>query len=168
MATIYNSQLSKELQDGAKIQINRDVIPNQLAEKVVPVMEVNPKLLRRVDYVLTGSRATTGGVTLDTTKTNADTYIVGGTLSFSKNAACDGASGEIVFISAVINGQTIKFANMAGTVTTEENGSVAFSMPFPMKVDRGSQILLNGAGFTAGVRSIAASVYGYIDYAIGA
>ncbi len=44
-AIIYNSDVTKELRDGGKISL-RDAIPNQLAEKVVPVMEVNPKFYK--------------------------------------------------------------------------------------------------------------------------
>jgi hypothetical protein len=62
MAQIFNSELKKQLIDGAKLQTSKDVIPSQLADKVVPVMEVNPKLLKycginRVLIVVVGCAA---------------------------------------------------------------------------------------------------------------
>jgi hypothetical protein len=43
-AKIYNSNLTKAIVDGAKLQISEGGIPSEIAEKVVPTMEVNPNL----------------------------------------------------------------------------------------------------------------------------
>lgn len=47
MAEIHNSDLSKEIIDKAKLQLSFDKLPTQLAEKVVPTLEVNPDISRR-------------------------------------------------------------------------------------------------------------------------
>lgn len=53
MAQINNKEVLKLLQDGANIQIAKEAVPNQLAEKIVPVFETNPTLLRRQTHVYT-------------------------------------------------------------------------------------------------------------------
>lgn len=58
MAKITNSDLTHELVDGAKIQTAFDRVPNELAEKVVPVMEVNPKLLKNCTILINSSANT--------------------------------------------------------------------------------------------------------------
>ena len=51
MAKIYNSEIIKELVDGCKLQINTDKVPNELAEKVVPVFLANTNKPPTVRYI---------------------------------------------------------------------------------------------------------------------
>lgn len=49
MANINNTELLKGMRDNAKVQ-NLESVPTQLAEKVVPVMETNPRCLFCVNF----------------------------------------------------------------------------------------------------------------------
>ncbi len=49
MSQINRTELLKGMRDDAKIQ-NAESIPTQLAEKVVPVLEVNPRLLFCINW----------------------------------------------------------------------------------------------------------------------
>lgn len=162
MATIYNSDLSKELIDGAKIQISRDRIPNEIAEKVVPVMEVNPKLLRRADIILSANRVATGTTTIYTTPaTGKDFYITDIGLSFSKDAACDMAIGD-VYIGATINGVVTTLCRLATLTLTAESKAVEQNFKYPIKVDRGTAINLSAVGgYAAGLMSRSCTIKGY-------
>lgn len=88
MATINNGKIIKSIIDKAKIQTATDKVPNQLAEKVVPVMEVNPQH----DFDLkiasgTVSDATDG--TIHTCHATKKTYLVSATVSVAKDVVSD-------------------------------------------------------------------------------
>ena len=51
MASIHNSDLTKELIEKAKLQTSHDSVPSQIADKVIPTLEVNPNLSRRTKIV---------------------------------------------------------------------------------------------------------------------
>lgn len=159
MATIYNSDLSKELVDGARIQQNRDIIPNQLAEKVVPVMEVNPKLLRRINLLVGGTSTTTGTKTIYTTLTDRETFLTGFSISFIKDVTCDSATGSYL-LTAVINGTTVNLSSMAIITLTAQSSLNNYTFAHPIKLDKGTAISFTGS-FTAGVCSRGFCINGY-------
>ena len=155
MAEIHNSDLSKELRDGAKLQTSRDVIPSQLAEKVVPVMEVNPKLLRETNYILSSSA---GSATLDTTPTTKDTYITGYLLIGSTST---GPLSSTMTLTATPKGRGaqiiggLRYATTAILDTMTQVASV--SLPHPILLERNSTIVVANTNITAS-RVV---VYGY-------
>jgi len=149
MATIHNSDLSKELQQGAKIQINRDVIPNQLAEKVVPVMEVNPKLLRRIDIHKAGTLTNGTSATIYTTPADKDFFLVALQLSIIKDGNSTSTSTAI---NGTVNGVSAKIISIAGITITASAGSTSLTLPIPMKIDRNSNITLTHTTNVANIR----------------
>jgi hypothetical protein len=160
MATIYNSELSKEIQEGGKLQI-RDKMPNELAEKVVPVMEVNPKLLMR-SKCLYGAEvtATTGaspGTVIYTCNSSKKVLITGISYSFIANAACDNITCRIRMTS---NGQaTYPITIFKPTLTAVfEQENIVF--PFPLELDKGSTIHHFNV-FTAGSCTTNIAIFGY-------
>lgn len=161
MATIYNSDLSKELIEGAKIQTSREGIPTQIAEKVVPVMEVNPKLLRRVNVVRGISKTNTGAQVIYTTPTDKDFILTGVIYAVTKNAACDAATGRSG-ISVIIEGatQTIGMVSILTATASDQSNSIDF--PQGIKLDRGQNISTAGSTtYAAGNMSITATILGY-------
>lgn len=162
MATIYNSQLTRELTDAAKIQVSRDKIPNQLAEKVVPVMEVNPKLLRRANIVRSGTATGTGASTIYTTPSNQDFFLTHAELSIIKDAASDYATGGYP-LNVTIDGVTRSILIISILTLTAQNQTVGIAFNTPVKLDRGSTIALNSASSTAGTFIRAATFGGFVD-----
>jgi hypothetical protein len=159
MALIYNSSLTKELVDGAKIATSRDNVPNQIADKVVPVMEVNPKMLRTINKVVYNGNTATAGVTVYTTPATQDFYLVGFVLTLDKDAACDNTS---CFGRLRAGGATINFAYMGNLTSTAEHKEIALTFPQPIKCDRNSAIDVNGS-FTVGTLSKQLVIFGYVD-----
>lgn len=160
MAWIYNTELSKELKEGAKLQQTRDIIPNQLADKVVPVMEVNPKLLRRINIVRNVSSAVTAGMTAYTTPTGAqDFYLTGFQFSLTKDAACDAATGTLT-ITATIDGASRVLGNYSHITLTADSVIIDREFTIPVKIDRGSTIA-NSITFAAGVCTRSLCITGY-------
>jgi hypothetical protein len=160
MAQIYNTDLSKELIQGASIQVNRDLVPNQLAEKVVPVMEVNPKLLRTINVIKTGVSQVTGSVTIYTTPTNQDFFLTNIDYNIIKDAVCDQATGTLS-ITGYVGGILIYLIRIPIITLTAQDKSIQIEFKNPIKLDRGTTLIM-GATYTAGVMNRVANIFGYV------
>lgn len=159
MATIYNSDLTREVRDGAKIQQSRESIPSQLADKIVPVMEVNPKLLRRARSLASLARSTTGTGTVMTASSNKTTILTGLTAGFIKTATCDVATGDIN-VYTTIGGASVALLRLPVLTLTAQEQNVSIQFSTPIEIDLGATIVFSGT-FTAGSLVRTAVVYGY-------
>jgi hypothetical protein len=156
MANINNTQLSKELIDGAKIQVSHDKIPTQLADKVVPVMEVNPKSFRRINVVKqTQNTGTTA--TIYTTPTDKDFYLVGYNLSLIKDVT---ATSVLTRLRAVIDGATVDIAQIMGITLTPQERTISNSFSVPIKLDRNTTLTVANSTNVANTNT-GCSIIGY-------
>lgn len=167
MATIYNSDLTKELIEGAKIQIMRESVPNQIAEKVVPVMEVNPKLLRRTNVIINNNNSSTGSATIKVLPTGMNFYITAISLQVIKDAANDVADGQVT-ITAPIDGLSSTLINLPVLTLTAQNIGAIISFTYPIRLDAGGTISLVSNAFAAGKMRRIIQIFGYYDEKIGA
>ena len=160
MATIYNSDLSKELREGGKLQVT-DRMPSELAEKVVPVMEVNPKLLRRSDFVVTSNKTTSGSQSVYTVPVNRDFFITSLCFGFIKDVTCDAATGDIT-LAASIGGVSGIILRIPILTLTADSKTIVLNFPNGLKIDRGSTISIGtNPTYTAGLMSRSVSIFGY-------
>jgi len=130
MPEITNSETIQEIVKGARLQ-SADGVPRILSNQIVPVMECNPKLLRRTNIVKASTG--TGTATIFTTDANRDFYVTAVYLSYSKAVADAGATARI---DTTIDGATVTLIRLAGVTLTAERDSLSLSFPFPIKVDR--------------------------------
>jgi hypothetical protein len=156
MATIFNGDLKRELISAAGIQTARDQVPSQIAEKVVPVIETNPNLFRRINSHLTSSGAAAG---LLTTSTEKDYYLVGCFLDASNKTA---SQDSIMTITAQIDGmaatQTIAQINFSTSALIDVGQANTFiTYPTPLKIARGTSIAFTKTNVAVG----RASIWGY-------
>jgi len=159
MATIYNSDLSKEMQKGAGLQVSKDTVPNQLAEKVVPVMEVNPKLLRVSNVVANANAVNATAATVYTTPTTRDFYLCGAMLSVIKDVT---ATSTASVINGTVNGAAVNFMSIAGLTLTTQNLSNTMIFNPPIKLDRNTAVQVTNTTNVANVTA-RAHIFGYID-----
>jgi len=157
MAKIYNSECTKGLAQNAGIQQNVDKVPNELAEKIVPVFETNPELLRK-GFVRHATL--TADATLYTTPTNQDFYLTNIVLSNTKDAASD-CSG--VHISATINGANVRLCQITGITLTAGSMNISRTFKEPIKIDRGTNITVSHLTGAGAVLATYASIAGYLD-----
>jgi hypothetical protein len=151
MAQIYNSDLTEQLIRGAKIQQNKDFIPNQIADKVVPVMEVNPRLLK-FGKILANAEATNATTTtLYSVPTNKDTFITGLQYAYIKDATSTSTFGAIDYYQ---DGAVFRLVDIPLLTLTAGTGIFSIIFPHPIKPDKGSIIYLkhstNVANMTSG------------------
>lgn len=158
MATIYNSELTKELTEGAKIQTNRDNIPNQIAEKVVPVMEVNPKLLRTSKVLGIYSTASTkSSQIIYTNPSGKDTYITALWINNLQTAASDNV---VLYITATFDGAAYKLITLNKPTLSAINVNQYLQFVPPLKIDKDGTLRLTCA-FTVGASTTDISIFGY-------
>lgn len=134
MATIYNSDLFKELTEGAKLQVSRETIPTQIAEKVVPVMEVNPKLLRRSDIVRRITATNTVSSSILVIPSDKEFYLTGVMIGLIKDATSTSLYSGLTLSSGGVTRELI----IPGFTLTAQNEQTSISFTFPVKVDSGT------------------------------
>lgn len=151
MARIHKSELTDNLKRLSGLQ-QSEAAPNQITNWVQPTLSVDPSHAHIAKF--NGSN-TTGVVVAYTTPTDKDFYITSLHASLSKDAACDLVTCHV---QCVINGETISLLIGYNPSLTANNYNRDISFPFPIKVDRNSNIQITGA-FTVGVcyRGIAVS-----------
>lgn len=163
MATIYNSELSNELREGAKIQTSRDQIPNQLGQTVVPVMEVNPKLMRENVIIASSSASATGTATplSSSAFTGSQVYITGFQSHVLKDATCDVATGAVTW-SVTQGGISRVLCSIAVLTLTAQSEIISCNFREPLKLDVNTAISLNSNTFTVGLLRRHIVVYGFV------
>jgi hypothetical protein len=159
MATVNNQDTIREIIKATKLDANIDKVPDSFSSSIVPVIEVNPRLLKTARVLGAASQATTGTVTAVSTSTTDETFVTGIQTSFVKNVTCDIATGSIA-IQAVIDGATVMLGRFSVLTLTAERGELPLMFNPPIKVDKNSVINITGA-FTAGALMRNLIVFGY-------
>lgn len=162
MATIYNSDLSKELIDGAKIQVSKDKVPNQIADKVVPVMEVNPKMLKYVNVIKRASVINATSTTIYTTPTDRDFYLTSAQLSLIKDATSTSATSAIA-VTLKGDSTAVNILEISSITLTAQENAVANSYTIPILLERNTTIAVTNSTNVANIRA-SGCIQGYIDY----
>ena len=126
--TIQNAEVIKQILTDTYINPLKEKVPNQLASKIVPVLSVNP--FRVANIVRYGNASGT----IYTTPTDTDFFLTGFNMS-ALTGSC--------ILSIIIDGATVTLARIeagAGLITATAN-----NFPFPIKLDRGSNIVMGAA-----------------------
>lgn len=158
MVQIYNTDLINEIKEGVKLQQLSDIVPTRLADTVLPVMEVNPKLLRRINIVIRKALSTSTTGTIYTTPADKDFY-----LSFIHMASSITTTSVItecsisITLESGLTSQIMEYPRDAGSAN-ELIGNLTFTIPIKLK--KGSIILLTNT-FSAGTLSTVAIIGGY-------
>ena len=150
MATIQNSDLTRELVQGAKIAQSYEQVPTQLAEKVVPFMEVNPKLLSIINIVKNNAAVNATTSTIYTTPPDRDFYLCTVSMSTIKDATSTSVVSQVL---AFVDGVNTVLLNIASiTLTAQENCS-SITFPLPIKIDKGTNITVTNSTNVANIRT---------------
>ena len=140
MAKIYNSDLTKGIADNAKIQINVDRVPDQLADKVVPVMETNPRLLRIAKIAQSGALTNATSATIYTVPNGVDLYITSACLSMTKDATSTSTVGTMRALTEDGIATTSDILVISGITLTAQHSNVCCSFDTPIKISGGNTV----------------------------
>lgn len=146
------------MQTAGKLQ-NKDKMPSELAEKIIPVMEVNPKLLRRCNIIKNVQAANSTGATVYTIPATQDFYLVACSLSLIKDAT---ATSVLTTLRGTIEGVVTNILAIPGITLTAQQDSMTLSFPYPLKIDRGTSITITHSTNVANILTNA-GIIGYLD-----
>lgn len=158
MATIYNSNLTKELVDVARIQVSSDKVPNQIADKVVPVIDVNPKHSRNTNLVKVGVLANSTSGNIFTTDSIKDTYITGVQLGYIKDAT---ATTTLISVAVTLEEQgSTTIVSLPSLTLTAAYDSIFIPFNNPLKLQRSTTPTVRSATNVGNI-SANAVLYGF-------
>lgn len=159
MATIHNTDLTKELRDGGKLQQLSDIIPSQLADKVVPTMEVNPKFFRRTNIIKRAAATNATAATIYTTPADKEFFLTGASLSVIKDATSTSTSTYIQ--STDSNGMTFEILDIPSITLTPQSETISVTLANPILLKKGQSITVNNSTNVANINTQAV-IYGYL------
>lgn len=149
MAKINNQAVIQKLIDELGLYPVREQVPTELAEKILPVFQVNTENVTiqtpPATVVAAVEKSGNGGVTVYTVPSTGKFYLTNVAITNVAGTSTTGPKNS--FVSVVLEGVTSKVINLmieAGAAGTENN---ATSMNFhnPILLDAGSTIeLVNG------------------------
>ena len=159
MAIVHNSEVIQEIRNATKIQGGADSVPRVLANQIIPVIEVGSKIVKNARAESTQQSNLNGNSTIFTTPTDQDCYITAASLSMAKDVTADTVDCAL---RCSINGTFRTLLCLAGLTLTAMQDTTSISYPHPIKVDRGTNILINSSR-TAGATRISGAVSFFLD-----
>lgn len=172
MAIINNPAVMQKLIDELKLYPGKDVIPSELAEKILPVFQINseqvtvstaPATIVRDSQTQTNTLSTT--IYTVPAATSGTFYLTNAYLNFMVNTGV-GASGTF-FIGVTIDGvvrNILAFEQV--TDTAGNHDSAVINLQNPIKIDPETNITMsNDIGIVDASVSEAAGIVGYLETA---
>ena len=160
LAEIHNAELIQNIIKQAKIQIQTDKVPTQLAEKVVPVLvAATPERLIQFK-ANSASDATTANI--HTTHSSKETYLMGIQMTIAKDAVSDSIISSVratPFGSADLGLLAIRYEPT--TASSALNESIFF--PIAMKLEKATTITVTNSTATASIDTTATIFYYEVD-----
>lgn len=163
---IYNSNLTKEIIDVAKIQTSTDGIPTEIADKVVPVIDVNPKHAKISNLVAGTVGSATANNIIQTVLSDRDTYLTVLTLSYIKDVT---STSTYVALNLILDGTTglVTILYLPCITLTAGNDSISITLRDPIKLKKGSSVQILTDSATANIK-MTGTVVGFYDNNINA
>jgi len=150
-----NTQVTSEIRDAFKINSGVQAIPNP-----IPVVEVGLKLTKTALCVSANSTDSTAQ-TLLPANANADIYIIGATMSVSKDVTSTSTLSNIVITDEYgATKNLLAISTLSLTVANALNASI--SLNHPIKIKRNTAVTYGGTTSVSTIRH-AVSLYYYID-----
>lgn len=159
MVKIYNSDVTKGLAKSAGIATAKEKVPDELAEKIVPVFETNPDLLRKCDVWTSVTAANSLTTTIYTVPEDRDFYLVSASLSLIKDANATSTKTEI---RVPLNKSGVPILTIPSITLTAQDAQISVCFPFPIKVQRGSAIYFANSTNVGNI-NVSAGIAGYFD-----
>lgn len=147
MARVNNADVIKSLIDKAKINTSTDRTPDQLAEKIIPVLDTAPE---RVIQLASANKSDSAAAEhILSTSSTKKTYLVSVTLSVTKDAVSDAVFTNV---SAKPKGQTeINVMLLRYEPTTAGQFIHTVHFPIPILLEKSSNVSMTHSSATASI-----------------
>lgn len=153
---VKNTRIKNYFIDILKLNPLQDVIPDYVRQDIQPVVEIDKPFTNIVRY---GSCVNAAAVSLYTTPTDKDFYLTAAQIAFIKDATATSVRSTIV---ATVDGVQQRILDIPQITLTAQTGGLTISFPYPIRIDRGTQILTSGSTTTGNITTDAV-IYGYVD-----
>jgi len=153
---IQNSSTIRELRTAAGLSISEG-FPQGLANQIVPVIELNPKLFRLTNVLRDAASVSTGSTTIFTTSSDKDFFLTNVSLTTEANATADSVFTKMEVIQ---DGVTRVIALIRKLSLTAHSSSLVLQFNNPLKVDRGTAITITQS-FTVGASTTGGLIAGF-------
>ena len=164
MAKINNAQVIQKLIDELKLYPGTDLIPTELAEKILPVYQINDQnvnvSVEKSTFAAAGDRIFNATTTIHTVAaTPTKTFLTNASLSSGTNGALNGV---VLLTVTPRNGSAVnilhnEFVAVIGTLSAEQSNSL--NIQNPLDLEPGSVISITSP---SGVNA-SGSVIGYTE-----
>lgn len=171
MAKINNAQVIQKLVDELKLYPGKDLIPSELADKILAVYQINDQSVNvsvsSTKIVKTAGRTTAGTSVIFTTPATGKFFLTNIAIS-----AAVTTTDELIYsalINVVIDATTVELARVnlivdAGTQTSAAHDTQSLNLQNPIELDPGSVINFVVAGTPSlGIDGANASIVGYTE-----
>ena len=161
MTDIQSKEVIDKISDELKIQPAL-VIPRVISKDIQLTYGVNPvRVSDNIDAMSdVAEKTTTGALIILTTSSDKDYFLTSLNVSFVKDAVCDSATGAYS-VTVIINGRSTFLVSLPIITLTAERADIFLAFPSPIKLDRGSNIVITGT-FTVGVCVRTANCQGFV------
>lgn len=146
-AIIHNSNIIKRLIDEAKIQVSVDKVPDQLAEKILAVLNVNPPKNIKLSQATASDTTSTTLLTCSSTK---KTFMTNLNLSLAKDDISDATYVRITLQAENQAGRSAFYLRFE-PLTAASNLTQNLNFPFPIELKKGSEVLITIDSATASI-----------------
>jgi len=147
MTANNNTDVSRKIRDGLKINQATDEVPTKVANSIVPVFVSNPD---RQIMVGTGSVATDStSATIMTTSSIKDTYLIGAMISVSKDVVSDSTNSSLIFTPYGLGATSGLHIRYEPLTAGEHQQVVNFNIP--IKLTRNTTITVTNSTATASI-----------------
>jgi len=150
---MVNSQMIKEVSEAFKIDERVEKVPS-----AIPVCEVNPKVIKNIRSIATSTSSTSQ--TIVTTPIDQDFYLVGCTLSVTKDATATSVGTSITYTDEYSLSSSL--CRIAGLTLTPQSQTVSVQLTHPILVKRNTAINLTNSTNVANIFAQAIIFY-FID-----
>lgn len=147
MALINNSDLKKEVIDGAKINIVVDDVPSELGKTVVPVLVANPKPTVQTAI---GTASDSTGTTFMTTDAIKRTFLVGYSIGIAKDIVSDSLYSSIIS-TPVGKPSGNSYVRVRYEPITVGNINLAYTFPAPIELEKGASVRVENSTATGSI-----------------
>lgn len=166
MAKVNNQEVIQKLIDELKLYPGADVIPTEIADKILPCFLINSQEIevspQPVNIVASASEydSTFANHTIYTTSSTQDFYLTN--VQLSANAAPGAAQLYEIYVEGTIDGSAVVLAKAVWKASTAGNREITINFQNPIKLDQGTTIDLKGTANIIGTSApSAATIFGY-------
>ena len=155
MVENQNVEITNRISEDTKITPQTS-IPNNVSNSIQPVLISNPLKISTITASAGYNNNT--AATIYTTPSKQDFYLTSATFSFMKDANNTSTS---IYLVVTIGGAVKKIGIISTLTLTAHSDSKALTFPYPLKIDRGTDIQVGSSSAVANIR-VDGAITGFI------